>query len=203
MIGVSVRSNIRQVAAEFRALSEQVTGKAIVRALNRALDSSQTAANREIRKTYNVKARAVSAAMKKRRATSGSKNPVAILELSGTRIALIEFAARKKWVKTRRGRRQEVSVQVLVRGARKVVQGGFIATRTYTQTNPHSGASYDQAHTMVFKREGKGRYPIRTLRSVSIPQAFLNKSVLAAVQAVSIESFDKNYRQQLRFLGSR
>lgn len=189
MIGVSVRSNIRQIAAEFRSFASEASDKAVVRALNRALDSSQTAASKEIRKTYNVKAKAVTAGMRKQRARRGPA-PAAILIIEGTRFGLIEFDPRERNVRTTRGNRRAVSVRIKVKDARKTVQSGFVA-----QTKG--------GYRGIFKRTGKGRYPIKTLRSISVPAAFLERSVFASVQAASIDSFDKNYRQQLRFLGSR
>jgi hypothetical protein len=198
MIGVSVRSNLKFVLAEFSVRAEDVN-KATFRALNRALDQSATAANREIRKRYNVKAAIVSAAMKKKRAREKSTYPVAVLEITGARLGLANFDARERIVKSARGRRRGVSVKVLVGGDRKLVQGGFLATRRYKHWRDGS----DQAHTMIFKRVGRERYPIKTLRSISIPGAFAHEVVQKAVRAVAIDSFERNLRQQIRFLGSR
>jgi hypothetical protein len=49
-------------------------------------------------------------------------------------------------------------------------------------------------------RRGRERYPIKSLRSVSVPQQFANKVVREAVDVAVRESFDKNFRQQLKFL---
>lgn len=182
MIGVDVRSNLKQVAAEFRQYTEKVTDKALVRALNRALDQSATAANREIRKTYNLKASAVAKTFNKKRTFQGSLLPAATLEIKGARIGLIEFAARQN--------RTGVSVSIKVGGGRKTVPHAFITT-------VRSG------YTGVFRRTGKARYPIKTLRSISVPRAFLNRVVLQAVKAVAVTSFMTNYRQQIKFLGAR
>jgi hypothetical protein len=52
----------------------------------------------------------------------------------------------------------------------------------------------------VWRRTGRDRYPIRNLRSISIPQAFGNKAVLAALEIHATETFNKNLQQQLRYL---
>lgn len=191
MIAVDVRSNISSVLAEFRADTREVVSTATVRALNRALDQSATAGTREIRKRYNVKAAVVAKALKKIRASKRLGGLVAILRVEGARIPLIEFDAREKKVKSARGPRRAVSVKVLVGGERKVVAGGFVGT--------HGGSGTRG----IFKRTGRGRYPIKYRRSVSIPQAFTNETVLEVVKRVAAESFRSNFAQQIRFLGSR
>lgn len=182
MIGVSVRSNIRSVIADFRAETGAIEEKATVRALNRALDQTATATSREIRKVYNVKHRAVMKALKKLRAYKGK--PTATLSISGARIPLIEFGAR--WTrKTKVG----ASVQVKVAGGRKRIKGAFIGVHGHT------------GHRQVFVRTTPKQYPIKTLRSISVPQAFSAEAVIAAIRAVAVDSFTRNFEQQLRFLG--
>jgi len=184
MIGVSVRSTIKSVIADFRAETAAIEEKATVRALNRALDQAATGASREIRKVYNIKHRVVMRALKKDRARKGKLT--ATLHMSGARIPLIEFAAR--WTrKTRVG----ASVQVKVGGGRKRIRGAFIGVHGYT------GAR------QVFVRRGKQQYPIKSLRSVSVPQAFSAEAVIAAIQALARESFTRNFQQQLRYLSTR
>lgn len=180
MIGVEVHSNIHQVVAEWRLLTDGLVNKAIVRALNRAQDQAATAANREIRKVYKIKAGAVSAAFKKRRASTKGAVMSAVLEVRGKRIGLIEFTPRK----TAKG----ITVQIKVDAGRKLLPGSFIAT------NSHTG------YRGVFRRVGKSRYPIVNLRSITVPQAFYNRTVLKAINQVANESFEKTYRQQVKYL---
>lgn len=187
-IRVDVRGDMKRIIAEFTALQDRVVNKATFRALNRALDAAATSASREIRKVYNVRHRAVLAGMKKRRASTNSH--FARLSIEGLRIGLIEFDAKHS------KRQAGASVKIKVQGARKIVQGAFIATRRW-QSWQDKG---EQAHKGVFRRVGKARYPIKYLRSLSIPQAFSNKAVLEAVDRITREAFVKNYEQQLRFL---
>lgn len=186
MIGVSVRSNIREVSAEFSALKDRIADQATVRALNRALDQAATEANRRIRDVYNVKARAVAAAIKKRRARRGS--PSAALEISGVRLGLIEFDARQTRKMT------GTSVRIKVAGGRSLVRHAFITTLAGGANAGYRG---------VFVREGKQSYPIKALRSLSVPRAFLNKVVQKAVKQVARDSFVRNYRQQIKYLSER
>lgn len=183
MIHISVRREAKWSIARFEADHRGKINKATVRALNRAIDSSQTAASREIRKTYNIKARAVRRAMKKKRAHRGQVYPYAELEINGALIPLIEFDAR--WTqKTKIG----ASVRIKKAGGRKRIKGAFIGV------HGHTGAR------QVFVRVGQDRYPIKSLRSLSLPQAFRSRVVFRAVQLATRESFTKNFQQQLKFL---
>jgi hypothetical protein len=195
MISVNVSSNIRQVTAQWSAFAtapESRVRKATERALNRALDQSQTEASRRIRDRYNVKAQVVSRALKKMRASARGDRLFAELRVQGARIPLVEFSATERRVRTKAGLRRGVSVRVLRGGQRKLVPGAFMQM---------VGGSLAGNRT-IFKRAGVARYPIKFLRSVSIPQAFLNKAVIAAVKSVAAASFTRNFVQQVRFMGS-
>ena len=185
MITVSVRREANFAVASFQSVHDNKIKTATVRALNRALDTSQTIANRKIRETYNVKARAVAKAMKKHRAHRGQAYAYAELKISGERIPLIEFGAR--W--TRR-MKPGASVQIFKAGARKRIRGAFIGVHGYT------GAR----QVFVRKDLSDPRSDIKSLRGVSIPQQFRNKAVLAVVKQATREAFSKNFQQQLKFL---
>ncbi len=223
MIGVDVRSNIREVTAEFRARSAAIKDKATLRALNRALDQTATEASREIRKVYKLKHAAVLKAMTKKKATAASLT--AVLALRGRRIGLIEFAARAVNPWNVKGRRHKpgggVSVQIKVAGGRTLIKGAFIAAGTANNSRGGGSAGmlqvwrrigYDAAAGRGIRwnalggwREGgaRGEEPIISLRSISLPKAFQDKAVLAAVKKVSTESFTKNFAQQVKYLNSK
>jgi hypothetical protein len=177
---VSVRSDMKRTVAEFR-LERSKINKAVMRALNRAQDKVATETGREIRKEYNVKQRAIRSALRKRRAAPN--HHMARLIIEGVRLGLIEFAAR--W---RPGQTGGATVKIKVKGARKVVRGAFI------------GVNSETGYRGVFRRVGREQYPIRNLRSISVPQAFSNKAVLAALEKYATDTFNKNLQQQLRYL---
>lgn len=180
---IDVRSNTRQVLAEFRAFEDGLRDVAMVRAINRAIDVAQTEGGREIRKEYALKAAVISAAMVKRRARRGMAGGASgMLIVAGRPIGLIDFNANQ----TRRG----VSVRIKKGSGRKVLQSAFIATTS-------------KGYRGVFRRTGKSRYPIKTLRSVSIPQTFINKVVIKAVDAATVDAYERTLAQQTRFLMSK
>lgn len=183
MITVNVRSDAKRMVASLEAGTKANVNKATIRALNRAIDTAQTIANRKIRERYNVKAGAVRKAFKKKRAHGKQAYVVAELKIRGTRIPLIEFGA--NWT---RKMKPGASVKVLKDGGRKRIAGAFIGVH----------GSLGQRH--VFMRTTKDRYPIKILRSVSVPQQFVHKQVIEAVNKATRETFSKNFEQQLRFL---
>src|ERR1051325_54155 len=101
-VRVDVRTNIDRA---FTVLQD-ISTKATYRALNRAQDKVATETGREIRKRYNVKQRAIAAALKKQRASSHMR--LARLVVEGVRLGLIEFDAR--W---RPGQKVGATVKVL------------------------------------------------------------------------------------------
>lgn len=181
-IRMDFRIDIKRAVAEFSAMRDDVQNRATYRALNRTLDKVGTETGREIRKVYNVRQRAITSALRKRRANKNSLFARLIVE--GVRLGLIEFDAR--WSRRMPG----ATVKVTVQGGRKTVAGSFIGTRRW-------GAG---EHRGVFRRVGKERLPIKYLTSVSVPQAFANAAVQSALEAVAAETFNKNFVQQVRFL---
>lgn len=197
-IRVDVRTDIKRAIAEFSAANSQVERTATVRALNRAAEALRTETGREVRKVYNIKLRAVRQAMRLRRA--GARSLTASLLVEGARIPLVEFAARAVNPWNIKGRKRRpgggVSVQIKVSGGRKLVKSAFLASAT--RNNATGGGSAGQLH--VWRRTSRERQSMRTLRSISIPQAVSNDAIRAALMAVAGEAFDKNFAQQLRFL---
>lgn len=177
---LDVRSDIDRVVAEFSAAASGALPKAIYRAINRAVDKMATETSREVRKVYNLKDRAVKAAMKKRYANAATL--LGTLRLEGARVPLIEFDAR--WSRRMPG----ASVRIKVAGGRKTFAGSFIAR------DPRSG------QPTVYVRKGKERVPLKNLRSISIPQAVSTQAVRDAVQVLAAQSFETDLRQQLTFL---
>lgn len=202
MIEVRVDSNINRVKLNFSNLVGGIEEKATVRALNRAGDQSVTAASREIRRVYNLSAGAAKSQIKVRdRARKGK--PSFTIRIFGKRIPLIEFSARQ----TRAG----VTVAVK-KGARKLIPHAFIATmksghRGVFVRSFGSGAISGR-HLFRFGRGSRIRpafdpdLPIAELKTLSVPRMFLEKTVRSAVSRIAMESFRRNFEQQIKFLSS-
>jgi len=199
-ITFDVRSNIGGVMADMRAFGDAIADKAIMRALNRALDQSATATSREIRKVYNLRHRTIMGQMDKKKATRNSLAATLVVGahrrgrgfVGGSgRIGLIEFDA--TWSRRRPG----ASVKVMVAGGRKMIAHSFITT-------VRSGAFAGYRGVAIRKYlNQKGERSFVFLRGMSIPQSFLNAKVQKAVKTVARESFEKNFAQQVRHLTGR
>lgn len=190
MIYVNVRGSAGNVIASLSALSSGLQDQAIVRALNRAIDASQTEASRRIRERYNLKARVVAGAKKKLRATKSQASARAELVVTGMRIPLVDFDARQL-------KSGALTVKVLNERGRKVVLGHRAGGgRPFVQV-------MKSGHRGVFQRTGKRRLPIVELYGPGIPTAFLQRTVLDSVKKVSRDVFEKTVEQQVKYLAER
>lgn len=180
MIEAKVTSNVDKVLAEFTIVSQGIADKAAVRALNRAADSTRTAGKREVTKIYNVKSRSANEQFAITRAFPG--NLRSLVTVRGKPIPLYEFDA--KW---KQGQPGGTSVKVRRDGGRKIVPHTFVARMRSGKIG-------------VFERKGSGRLPIRMLYSIGLPRMFLNRVVQKSVKQVAAESFEKNFRQQVKYL---
>jgi hypothetical protein len=180
---IDVRDTIRETIADITLIQQGIGKKAAVRGVNYAVDGVATGASREVRKVYNVKARAVAAAMKKVKAIMRSARIAGAVVFSGRKIPLIEFDAR--WTRNMPG----ASVRIRLDAGRKTLPGSFIAA---TSRGPG-----------VFKRVGASRYPIKQLRSVSIPDTVRNEAVRNAVVEIGHTRFKKEFVRQMNLLTAK
>jgi hypothetical protein len=116
-------------------------------AINKMLTKARTAATKEVREHYNIKARDFKKHTKIRRARNNSLNGT--FEVTGERFPVYVFGAKKG--------PKGVSVKIKKKGPRKVIRSSFI------QTMPSGKVS-------VFKRKGKKRLPIKLVRTVAPAQ---------------------------------
>jgi len=183
MIELKMSSNSKSVIADIDAMIDGIQDKATMRAINRTVDAIATEGNRAVRKVYKINAREVSKSITKKKSFMKQAVMSGSVIFSGRGLNLAEFSARQ----TKKG----VSVQVMVQGGRKTISGTFLATNT---GNGFRG---------VFKRVGRSRYPIKNLRSISVPQAVRNEVVDKAIRKVADETFLKTFAQQMAFLRRR
>lgn len=179
MLGISVRSNAKSIIAEIDGLTHGEQRRAIARALNRAAEGVRTDASREIRGTYRVKKATVDKAFSTQRATAESL--VAIVTVRGRPLSLAGFGARQ----TRKG------VTVNVKGTRKLIPGAFIQ-----RLKDARGDEYE----VVFKREGRARYPIKALKTIDVPGVFSRDEIQRIVDAAARGRFEVELPRQIAYL---
>lgn len=189
MIKVSVRGDISRALRKLDVTKEQAR-KAIPRALNKTATTARAEAAREIKSAgYGLKIAAIKKSITVVRANSTQLR--AIVRASGRPIPLIEYGARQ----TRPG------VTVTVLNGRKLIKGAFIAT----MPTGHRGVFVRNAATRKrVVRNGRvtsSGLPIRELYGPSVPQAFANTVVQAALESAIRQRFPEVLRQELRFAG--
>lgn len=173
-----LRSDLAQAVDRLEARTAGHVDAAAATALNRTSVTVRAEAVRKIGGTYNIKASVIRDQLRLKRADRSRLEAQVIA--SGRRIPLIAFQARQ----TRRG------VTVRVKQERKLVRGVFIA-------------KMPTGHTGVFERKGRARLPIRELFSVSLPQAFTNRQILAALKQIAKERFGIEFARAMKFRQGR
>ena len=186
MISINVQHNFKQVAVKLYELRTDVLEKAKISALNKVAAQAKTSAAKEIRAAgYNMKAAAIKKQISIKRAVRG--NAVAIVKCSGRPIPLIQFSARE----TKSG------VSVSVKHGRKLLKGAFIAT----MPTGHEGV-YVRVGNQHKKINGKWHgLPIKELYGPSIPAAFGNDIVQAAIATLVRDKFPSILEHEIKFAG--
>lgn len=189
MIEVRVRVDISRALRKLDVTKEQAR-KAISRALDKTAITARAEAAREIKAAgYGLKIAAIKKSIKIVRARG--KKLRAIVRASGRPTPLIDYGARQ----TRKG------VTVAVLRGRKLINGAFIAT----MPTGHRGVFLRKgtAHKQV-KRNGRvtsSGLPIKELFGPSVPSAFANTVVQAALARAIRERFPEVLKQELRYVG--
>ncbi len=184
MISIDVQHNFKQVAIKLFELRTDILEKAKVRALNKIAAQAKVAASKEIRAAgYNMKAAAIKQKITIKRASSG--NAVVVIKCSGRPIPLIAFSAREN----------STGVSVSVKHGRKLIKGAFIAT----MPSGHQGV-YVRVGNQHKKINGKWHgLPIKELFGPSVPAAFGNEIVQAALAKLVREKFPTILEHEIKF----
>ena len=215
MIKLSIRNNFPAVARRLEKLPEEIANKAMARALNKTVEQGRTQMARTIAEEFRVTVgdakrrliieRASFRGALRLRAALQAQRPGGLHGNGERGMNLINFAeksitlaAARKRIKAGEGgsyslrngatvhKALQVQFQIKRSGGKKVIPGAFIAT------NKRTGG------TAVFIREGKSRYPIKTLTTIDIPQMFNTRRINQVVRQVMLEKLSSNFDRELR-----
>jgi hypothetical protein len=153
------------------------TTKAMVRALNRGINSAKTVMVLRISKDAGLKSKDVRAALPVTPATAN--RPIARLATNLKRIPLIKFGARGP--EPSRGKGRGVTYRIGNSG-RQRIPNAFIGTMA-------------SGHRGVFVRKAKGRLPIREAFGPSLGHVFAKYRKEAG--GIAQEFFDRNFAREL------
>ena len=189
MMKASVKVDITRALAKFGNVRKEVMDKAVPRALNKVAAEVKTESSRGIRNAgYNLKVGTIKKQIDIRRATRG--NLRAVVRATGRPIPLINYGARQT----------KAGVSVKVKNGRKIIKHAFIA-------------AMPTGHKGVFVRVGAGHkktvkngkvvwsgLPIKQLFGPSIPSAFSNEVVQAALRRKIKDRFPLLLNHEIAFI---
>ncbi len=158
--------------------------KAIVRAINRSVESAQTAAVKKVKDRYYIKAGDVRKTIKIKKANYSDR--IAIIRATGSPVALSKFSVTPSKPPKKR-RKTPVKVRVLKGESPKSLTHAFV-------TRLSSG------HIGVFERVGKARYPIKQFYGPSVPQMLGHDSVVKYVEERAKEQLIKRFDHEIERL---
>lgn len=197
MFELSVKTNFPDLMAKLKALPSEVANKVTARALTATVQQGQTEMARAISQEYRVSVGEAKKRLDIRRASFKNGTLGLSATLMATRGAglhgndirgmnLINFVSGGTPKRTKNGKMRQLAFQIKRGGGRKSIPGAFIAT------NRRTGG------TAVFIREGKARYPIKTVTTIDVPQMFNARRINERVRAVMVERFKANFARELR-----
>lgn len=163
----------------YRHYDYKIVEQAMQRALQVAATKTRTRISKEARILYNIKASDISRNVVLKRIPGGR-----LLSYVSKSVGLDHFGARTKRVKTARGRRLAVTVQVRKDRGRSLVHGGFIGGKG----------------KVIFTREGPERLPIKRRYGPSISQMVSNEVVAANATLLTGEDAAVEFNRQMELL---
>jgi len=178
-----------------KALERQLDPKLLRMSLRRSLDRTVTTAVKEasmaVRSVYNIKASRLKSYITVRKATV--EDLEARITLRSKPIPLIEFGG-SKYIAKRKGRKvyYGASAKVLKKERKKRYKGAFIATMG--------------SHTGIYRRKGRGRFPVRELTVISATTMFRKYGVDKiedVFERVFLERVMREYRYQIEKRGGK
>lgn len=175
---ITIKQNFPEVQRALDRMSVEVRTKATVSAVNKTMAQAKTQMTRSITAEYALKSAYVRERLQIRRATfkGGAFNISASLVGTGKRSAnLIAFGAKQV--------KKGVSVKIKKVGGRKIITGAFIGNQGRT----------------VFKRVGKSRLPIESVRTIDVPQMFNQRRINAAVVATIKTKFPSVFASEAAY----
>lgn len=184
---IDIRSNIREVVAEFRADASQAIDKATVAALNRTMVTARAISARELKKDYGqLPIRVIKGQMRITRASS--KKLRAVLTFANRRIRLIRYGV----FATPRG----------IRGAglpkRLMDQDGQEISRA-DLAHAFIRRSRNRGVWNVMKRATSDRYPLQIVLAPSLAESVVEGGIYGGLRQAAIDQFEKTLRQEINF----
>ena len=163
-------------------LGGKVVNRASAKAINRALTTARKEATKIVRERYKLKSGDIKKLLYIEKAKANNKSVFDFggrLKIKDKPIGLEKYGARHKRVKTGRGLRRGVTVNIT--GLRELVQGGFMAKGK------------------VWKRKGPSRLSIKRLFGPSAAQVLEHKPTLKRLRKLGEARYREEFSRELAY----
>lgn len=182
MVAISVQSNMDRLLRDV-ALERQAIPKAAQRALNTAARGLKTDTSRELRRRY-PKLKLKDLTDQINISFASGANLRAVISVRGRPLTVGRF---QTGVDLKVGG----GVRVNIKGQTKLIRHAFVA-------NLKNKAGED--YQVVFVREGKGRMPIKAVKTIDFANAANIKEVREILDGLVVDRFDKEFARQITVL---
>ena len=195
---LTISTNFPAIQKQLEQMRSDIAEKATARAVNRTIEQAKTDMSREIRQEFVLTADEVRQQLRIRRA--GFKGGRFTIEAAliggrpkGRSLNIIRFVERKVTRaegkrRKKAGTQEQLFVQIKRTGGKKALgPKAFIGNKGRT----------------VFERVGKGRLPIKPIRTIDVAQMFNTRRVNAAVVRKMREKFPVIFAREAKFYLSK
>lgn len=177
MIEISYDHNMLERVEKKLGKMKSEAPKALKNAINQTARQARIELKNQVRKQYTVKAGKVSQAMRIQRATNARLDATIFVKGKTLNITNYKTTAPKKGAKA----------QIVKDGGLKQIVG------------PKGITAFKGINDLLWQRRGKERYPIKPLKSLSIPKAVgSEKRVYGVVKPHIKDNLKKNVNAQVR-----
>lgn len=195
MISVRVRFDPQPAIDRLNAMKRGMGDRAATSALNKTAAQAKTRMSEAIRADYLISAALVRERLVVRKAmnrggatfsaylvgnpaTGGVKRSMNLIHFLERKTTLAEARRRAK-----KGTLDQLHFKIKRAGGKETVTGAFIGNHGRT----------------VFIRTGKSRLPIKSVRTIGVPQMFSTKKNVGLVQQWVVDNFPRIFQSEMRY----
>lgn len=183
------RKNMHTLSISLQGLNNH-TPKIMQRALNRTLDFTYTATIREVRDIYAIKRTDVAKTMIKHKASRSGL--LAYIRSRGRLIALGNFPHNPSVYKPGN---KIIKVKVKKSEGFKAIDAQDGTPKPFVQ----SIYSYESLQSGIYQRKDSRKFPVVSLRSISVPQMIGNEGVLNVIEKSASEKLQERINHELEW----
>ncbi|HEX9061996.1 MAG TPA: phage tail protein [Clostridia bacterium] len=177
---------------------EKEVAEAAKLALNRSIDYTITQTTRFVTRNYSIKSADIKKSFDGGIKKTSRSDLTATITSKGHTLSFAHFPytpknnirAKKSNIRAKKSIFSSMVMVNIIKSKGKIVsRKGFVASTGAT--------SQDKTQFNVFKRLGKARLPIATIRTLSIPQMITNEKVGPLIQKAAQEKFDERLEHEI------